>query len=185
MSLQLTAPQTVLAQAPAMNQEVWPFSSQVDYVFPGTKYTQGQTIRVTWYDGVGAFPPKEKLNLPEDAKLPAAGSVLIGEAGSLVIPHVAAPQLYPREKFAEFKIPVVPARDHYVSWADACRGEGETTSLFKYSGPLTEAVLLGTIAERVPGETLQWNAADMKFGNSHAASHWLTKHYRTGWELPA
>ena len=85
---------------------------------------------------------------------PGSGSVLMGEKGSLVIPHVAMPQLLPEEKFADFKIPVVPARDHYVSWADACRGEDETTSHFDYAGPLTETVLLGTIAIRLPGRTL-------------------------------
>lgn len=36
--------------------------------------------------------------------------------------------------------------DHYVQFADACRGVGQTTSHFDYAGPLTEAVMLGTIA---------------------------------------
>lgn len=183
-SLELTAPTTVLAQAPAFNLETWPEASTVEYLFPGTQYTAGSTIKVTWYDGAGVTPPREKLELPENYQLPRAGSVLIGTEGSLVIPHVAAPQLFPAEKFAEVQFPALPHRDHYTSWVDACRGEDKTTSLFSYSGPLTETVLLGTIANRLPGESLQWNAAELKFINSSAANQWLTKPYRRGWELP-
>jgi hypothetical protein len=167
-----------------MNQEVWPNRSVVEYVFPGTRYTAGKTVKVTWTDGEGTKPSHEVLSLPEDVELPAAGSVLIGEQGSMIIPHVAAPRLYPKEKFASYVFPELPKRDHYVSWADACRGEDHTTSLFSYSGPLTEAVLLGTIALRFPGEMLQWSTADLKISNVAAANEYLTKPYRKGWALP-
>jgi len=182
-SLKLTAPISLVGHAPKLNKEVWPDHSSVQYIFPATEYTAGKTIRVTWLDKPGVTPPVEKLSLPEGTKLPHAGSALIGEKGVLVIPHVAAPQLYPQEKFAEMDIPKVAERNHYTSWADACRGEGYTTSLFSYSGPLTETVLLGTIANRFPGEKLEWDAAGLKFTNSDAANQWLTKPYRRGWEL--
>jgi hypothetical protein len=74
-------------------------------------------------------------------------------------------------------------RDHYVSWADACRGEGKTTSNFDYSGPLTEAVLLGTVAIRTAGEKLAWDPSALKITNSTAANDLLTKPYRAGWEI--
>ena len=76
----------------------------------------------------------------------------------------------------------VPGVDHYVSWADACRGVGTTTSNFDYAGPLTETVLLGTIAIRTRGETLKWDAAALKVTNSPAADALLRKTYRKGWE---
>jgi hypothetical protein len=76
----------------------------------------------------------------------------------------------------------VPAVDHYTSWADACRGVGKTTSHFDYAGPLTEAVLLGTVAIRVPGETLRWDAAGLRVTNSAKANALLRKTYRKGWE---
>jgi hypothetical protein len=77
---------------------------------------------------------------------------------------------------------MVPGVDHYVGWANACRGEGKTTSHFDYAGPLTETVLLGTVAIRVPGETLKWDAAAMKVTNSATADALLRKKYRKGWE---
>ncbi len=182
MALKLTAPLSIRAEAPPLNREVWSKSSTVSYVFPGTELTAGDKIAVTWYDGAGHFPSLSALGLPEGFALPGSGSVLLGEKGSLIIPHVAAPILLPEEKFSSFKIPVVPARDHYVSWADACRGEDKTTSHFDYSGPLSETVLLGTIAIRLAGTTLGWNAEEMKLTGAPEAQAMLSKPYRKGWE---
>ena len=182
MALKLTAPLTIRAVAPPINREVWTKSSTVSYEFPGTELTSGKTIRVTWYDGHGKFPPRETLGLPESYPLPGSGSLLLGEKGSLMIPHVAMPKLFPEEKFADFKIPVVPARNHYVSWADACRGEDKTTSHFDYAGPLSETILLGTIAIRIPETSLSWNADKLELVGSPHAQGMLTKTYRSGWQ---
>ncbi len=182
MALQLTAPTSLRADAPPINSEVWTKSSTISYQFPGTEMTAHRSIPVTWYDGAGHFPAIEALGLPADYTLPSSGSVLIGEKGQLVIPHVAMPILFPAESFAEYQIPVVPSVDHYTSWADACRGEGTTTSHFDYSGPLSEAVLLGTIAIRNPGVELAWDSAAMQLSGASEAQDLLTKPYRKGWE---
>ena len=165
-----------------MNREVWTKRSTVSYQFPGTERTVHSTLSLTWYDGEGHYPPEEAHGLPKSYKLPGAGSVLIGEKGSLVIPHFSMPKLFPTEKFADFKIEAVPSVDHYTSWADACRGESKTTSPFAYAGPLTEAVFLGSIAIRIRGETLRWDSARLSIPNSTAANDLLTKRYRKGWE---
>ncbi|MFO0867828.1 MAG: Gfo/Idh/MocA family oxidoreductase [Pirellulales bacterium] len=181
-ALKLTAPLTIRAAAPPINREVWTKWSTVEYEFPGTELTAGPTLKLTWYDGAGRFPPTDSLGLPPSYKLPGSGSLLLGDKGTLVIPHVAMPKLLPDEKFADFKIPVVPARDHYTSWAHACLGEDQATSHFDYSGPLTETVLLGTIAIRNPGETLTWHADKMELTGAPRAAALLTKSYRSGWE---
>lgn len=164
-----------------MNREVWNKSSTVAYEFPGTEHTAGPSITVTWYDGAGRFPPRAALGLPEKTDLPGSGSVLIGEKGSLLIPHVSMPKLFPEEQFAAAIVPE-PARDHYVSWALACLGEDVATSNFDYSGPLTETVLLGTVAVRNPGVKLTWNAEKMEISGAAGAQSLLTKPYRSGWE---
>lgn len=139
--------------------------------------------RVTWYDAVDALPPRDRLtHLPSDFKLPGAGSVLVGEKGSLLIPHVAAPKLFPESQYPADQLEIVPGVDHYVQWADACRGVGATTSHFGYAAPLAEAVLLGTIAIRFPNKELQWDAKNVTFTNSPEAQSFVTKPYRTGWE---
>jgi hypothetical protein len=65
---------------------------------------------------------------------------------------------------------------------DACRGAGATGSHFGYAGPLTETVLLGTVAIRVPGTKLEWDAAGLRVTNSAAANVLVRKAYRKGWE---
>jgi predicted dehydrogenase len=182
MALKLTAPISVQADAPPMNRETWPKSERVVYEFPATELTAGKSIRVTWYDGADVFPPRDALGLPEGYKLPGSGSVLLGEKGSLVIPHVDIPKLFPKEKFTADDMPVIAERNHYVSWAEACRGEDQTTSHFDYAGPLTETVLLGTIAARLPGIPLSWDADAMQLTGATEAQALLTKPYRKGWQ---
>jgi predicted dehydrogenase len=182
MALKLTAPLSIRAEAPPLNREVWNKFSTVAYEFPGTEFTAGPSIPVTWYDGAGRFPPMAALGLPEKTALPGSGSVLVGEKGSLLIPHVAMPKLFPEEKFAELAIVPEPARNHYVSWALACLGEDVATSNFDYSGPLTETVLLGTVAVRNPGVKLSWNAEKMELSGALGVQSLLTKPYRSGWE---
>jgi len=182
MALGLTAPISVKGESSRLNREVWYKWSVVRYEFPGTERTADKTLKLTWFDGAGKYPPADQLNLPKGIKTPQAGSLLIGDKGLLLIPHVASPRLLLADTSADAKIEKVPGVDHYVGWADACRGVGKTTSHFDYAGPLTEAVLLGTVAIRVPGETLQWDAAAMKVTNSEKANGLLRKEYRKGWE---
>lgn len=182
-ALQIASPTKLTAEAPELMPETWTDRATVRYEFPGTTYTAGSTLPVTWYDAVGVSPPRERLaHIPVDAKLPGAGSVLVGEKGSLVIPHVAMPQLYRADQTLVEDLPEIPSVDHYTQWADACRGAAETTSHFDYAGPLTEAVLLGTIGIRFPGQELHWDAESMEITNHAEAQQRITKPYRKGWE---
>lgn len=181
-SLGLTAPTSIRAECSPMNKEVWYTWSVVKYEFPGTPRTLGPTLSVTWYDGEDKMPALDKLGLAANTDLPKSGSLLIGEKGSLLVPHVKLPQLFVEGKPSEASFEKVPAIDHYTGWADACRGEGKTGSNFDYASPLTETVLLGTVAMRTPGTTLQWDASTLRVTNSPAAQALLSKPYRKGWE---
>jgi len=182
-SLKLGAPISLKASAPSLMMDAWTDRATLQYKFLGTESTLDSTITLTWYDSVGIAPNREVLpDIPSDYKLPNAGSVLIGEKGTMVIPHVAMPTLFPEKKFPKETIPIIKEVDHYVQWADACRGIGETTSHFDYAGPLTEAVLLGTIGIRFPEEELHWDAKALKITNHVKANGFLHKPYRQGWE---
>ena len=184
MALGLTAPTTIEADAPPLNNDTWAPRSKVEYQFPGTDQTAGETITVTWYDGQGHKPDREGLNVPEKYELPHAGSVLVGDKGTMVLPHWAAPKLFPEEKFADYKVPKLEDLNHYTAWAHACLGDGKTKSNFAYSGPLTETVLLGGIAIRFPKEQLLWDSSACQFTHHADANARLTKEYRNGWALP-
>lgn len=182
-ALELTAPTRLVAEAPPMLPETWTDRATVRYTFPATARTAGESIEVTWYDAVGVRPSDAaRKHIPEGVNLPGAGSVLVGEKGSLVIPHVAMPKLFLEGATEEAKVEEVAGVDHYVQWADACRGEDKSTSAFDYSGPLTEAVLLGTVAIRFPGQTLQWDDENLQIANHSEAQKWLSKPYAKGWE---
>lgn len=103
----------------------------------------------------------------------------------MILPHVKGPSLYPVEKFANFEIEAVTGSSHYHAFVDGAIGSTKTTDGFHYAGPLSEAVQLGNVASRVPGQTLMWDAENLRVTNSEAATKLLTKAYREGWKLDA
>ena len=82
-----------------------------------------------------------------------------------------------------FTLPSQEAANHYFQFVEAILGNGKTTTGFEYSAPLTESVLLGPIATRFPGATLEWNAKKMHFTNSAEATRFVQRKYRAGWTM--
>jgi hypothetical protein len=94
--------------------------------------------------------------------------------------------MYPREKFAGYAYPKdVKALEHRHVWVDHIFANEKTSDGFHYAGPLAEAVQLGNVAARHPGETLEWDAKSMKFPNKPEAEKLLSKVYRKGFEVTA
>lgn len=54
---------------------------------------------------------------------------------------------------------------------------------FLQSGPMTEAILLGTVAVRNPDQWLAWDAANLKIPNHAQAEAYLRRSYREGWRV--
>src|SRR5207249_9596234 len=104
MAIGLTAPTTIRAESSPLNREVWYKWSVVHYEFPGTERTAGKTLKVTWYDGNGKLPPRDRLGVGESVKLPQSGSLFVGEKGSMLLPHVGAARLLPEERFRVFHL---------------------------------------------------------------------------------
>ncbi len=177
-ALALTQPRTIVSESDAPPAESFATKNKVRYVFPGTKYTV-DPLPLTWYDG-DAMPTT--AGWPVD-KLPDQGSMLVGEKGFMLLPHVAAPILLPAETFKGFTMPPMASGNHWHEWVNACRGEGTPSANFAYAGPLTEFVLLGVIANRVPGKILTWHAAEMKLDGPPEAAALLKRAYRKGWEV--
>jgi hypothetical protein len=88
--------------------------------------------------------------------------------------------LYPDKKFKDLKFPEVTEDNHWELYVEACLGGARTTAGFDYSGPLTEAVLLGTVALRFPRTTLNWNVDQLAFTEG-AANEFVRRQYRNGW----
>jgi hypothetical protein len=182
-AVELHAPRTIRAEAPETNEEVWPCWSIVHYEFPGNKRTEGKTLPVTWYDG-GKRPPRALAPLPEGEELPEDGSIVIGEDGVMVLPHCAEARLYPVHRFRDFRRPKTEPLNLYAEWVDACKGRHPTSAGFDYAGPLTEAVLLGNVASRFPGKTLEWDSPQLCVTNLPEANACLRRPYRQAWRIP-
>lgn len=181
-ALALTALLSVRSEGPAPNPWHWANRSLIHYVFPGTPYTAGATVNVTWYDG-GQQPPAEVQALLGGVKRPEQGSIFIGTKGVMLLPHVGQPRLLPEAQYADFKMPAIENRNHYTVFLEGVRGNGVPSANFDYSGPLTETVLLGGVASRFPQTTLEWDSKALKFRNVAAANPFLRRTYRKGWEV--
>jgi hypothetical protein len=48
---------------------------------------------------------------------------------------------------------------------------------------MTEAILLGTVAIRVPDQLLEWDSLNMKFPNYPEADKFIRRTYREGWNV--
>jgi predicted dehydrogenase len=181
-ALKLTAPNWVKTNCRSPTNVGQPERNRVEYEFPGTEYTT-KTLRWVWYDGAFAPPRDHHYPLPENHKLPDQGAIFLGEKGSCLLPHVGLAQLFPQKDFAGFKFPQVDRLDHYHQWVDACLGKTKTSAHFGYASPLTEALLLGVVANRFPGTKLQWDAANLKVTNLADANHLIRRTYRKGFEV--
>jgi len=189
LALELGSPVRIRAQVePAWRDtasrrtETWPTWQIVHYTFAGNELTAGETIELIWSDG-DKYPPDHVRQHIDSHEFPKQGSLLLGEAGSLLLPHVAGPQLFPAGRFKGYSRPKIAPRNHYHHWVDACRNKVRTVAGFDYAGALTEVILLGTVALRCPDRELAWDAEQMKITNLPEANQYIRRRCRPGWTV--
>jgi predicted dehydrogenase len=184
-ALKLTAPIRVRQTTPGSSGPLWGQKRIVELVFPGTDMTAGETVQLTWYDG-GIQPDMSKIKLPKGVKeLPASGNYWIGEKGAIYKRYAAnKPIVLPEESFPADKYASdLKPQDHYHDWVDAIFAGKTSCADFSHGGPLTEAVLVGAMADRVAGEWLNWDRKACQFTNSDKARSLVRREYRSGWQV--
>lgn len=165
------------------NFETFPIASIITYDFPA--WGTHPPVRMTWYEG-GLMPPTP-AEIPAGRKLHDNGVLYVGSKGKMHhSSHGGMPEVWPVELQEEAKkiaasIPRSPG--HYEEWLLACKGGPKPVSNFNYSGPLTEIVLLGVLAQRAPGIPLHWDSDNLKVKNSPELNEFVHADYRKGWEL--
>jgi predicted dehydrogenase len=179
-ALKLKAPISAVAEGPDLNPHCPPEWLIVHYEYPARE--EHPAVRLTWYHG-GKRPEK----LPESlANKWTSGVLFVGEKGMLLADY-GRRVLLPEEKFKDFKAPdpfIPESIGHHKEWFEACKTGGKTTCSFDYSGPLTEAVLLGDLAF-LAGNKIEWDSKALKAKNNSDADKFIQHHYRNGWALPA
>jgi predicted dehydrogenase len=188
-ALGLTAPKTVSAKvqdswknSPPRRGDTWPQSDHITWTFPGTPMTEKDEITIEWFDGL-IYPPAEAMQWYPGKTYPPESALIVGTEGAILIPNGDAPQLYPREKFRGTAQPKLEPRNHYHHLLDAILGTANNESYFEQTGPMTEAILLGTVAIRTPDEKLDWDAAKLAITNNPGANKLLKRECRKGWEV--
>jgi predicted dehydrogenase len=187
-----------------------PPSSNVQLRFPATKKT-GSDVKMVWTDG-GIKPFHPDL-IPASVDLIDNGIIMIGDKGTLLCEMFGQnPRIFkkgkdvmtmPKDFKSKNKYVDLPEFGHQVAWTEAIKeGFGskkhkELTSSFDYSGPMTEAVIMGNLAIRsyttakLNGDKkefqgrkkLLWDGVSMKITNYDEANQFVTRSYRDGWKL--
>jgi predicted dehydrogenase len=164
-------------------------------------------IALNWYDG-GIMPDlPDELKDGETIGDGGGGSVLYGTRGILVcdtysrnarlLPSDTMKLLNPPEPY--LKRIEGDTGGHQRNFVEGCLNGTETSSDFKRSGPLTEAVLMGNLAIKAfqykekrenrrgfnyPGRRkILWDGENMNVTNYEKANEWVRGIYRKGWEL--
>jgi predicted dehydrogenase len=183
-ALKLGAPTSVEAKCQGGNDEVYPDSAVVTYEFPARG--DRPAVKATWYDGQ---PPPRPEQLEADRIMgDSEGGVFFkGDKGMIMCgTYGNSPRLIPETAMKAYErpaktLPRVPD-SHEMDWVRACKSGQQPGANFDYSGPLTEATLLGNIAKRV-GKRLEWDAAKMKITNVPEANKYIRTRYREDWTL--
>ena len=183
-ALDLRAPTAVEATGPAYDPVSCPAWCIAHYDYPARGKLSA--VKLHWHDS-GKQPDiagQLKIGNKTVGDAFKSAQLFIGSQGMLVSDynrHV----LLPEGKIADYKRPeptIPKSIGHHAEWVEAIKSGGKTTCNFDYSGALTEAVLLGTIAYR-SGKRVEWDAANLKVTNSPEAQQLVHKEYRKGWTL--
>jgi predicted dehydrogenase len=184
-ALDLRRPTRCRAEGPPVDEVSTPAWCIAYYDYPARG--EQPPVKLTWYDSGKQPPILATLKRKDGSGLVDAfrsGQLFIGEKGMLISDY-GKHLLLPEEKFADFRRPepTIPRSiGHHQEWIEACKTGGPTTCNFDYSGALTEAVLLGTVAYRT-GQDLEWDTENLKATNAPDAERFIHKEYRKGWTL--
>ncbi len=187
--LNLKAPLNVRAEvqeswknSPERRTDTWPQANHIVWTFPGNELTESDKLTVEWFDG-NIYPPREITDLFPGDLYPPESAMLVGSEGALLYGHGNDTVLLPHSRFSSYRMPKLKPRNHYHDFVDCCLSGSSTESPFSITGPMTEAILLGTVALRVPDTELQWDSENMSIPNHPEAEKLLRRQYREGWKV--
>ena len=169
--------------------EMFPRSTIVRFRFPPRE--KMPEVTMTWWDG--GLMPARPPGLEQGRRMGDldGGILLIGEKGSIMAGcYGESPRIVPESRMKKYKRPRktlerIPdgTNGHEKDWIRACKTGKPASSNFEYSGPLSEAVLMGNLAVRFPGRELLWNGQAMEVTNDADANAYVKREYREGWHV--
>ena len=161
-----------------------PWRSSIQLVFP----RKGKDpLKVTWNE---TYEPNVDPSWGMKEWGRGTKSVIVGEKGCIAAqgysnsPRIHSEELWKevRETLPEKSIPRIKG-NHIVEWTNAIKGDGPTPgSNFDYAAQLTEAALIGVIAQKT-GERVDWDAKKMRITNNDTLNRYIKEPVRRGWEM--
>lgn len=184
-ALDLDAPYAAEAEtSQPLQAESYPSWQRIKYFFSAKGDRPAVTL--TWHDG-GKMPPRPE-GLETGRELGDNGIYFVGDKGVMLCGGWAgAPRLIPESRMAEFVRPektLARSPGHRAEWIEACKKNDPTFAKagFAYSGPYTEALLVGNLATRLH-KRIEWDAVAMKATNVPEAEPLIRKSYREGFGI--
>jgi predicted dehydrogenase len=183
-ALGLRHPTSVKCEGPAVHPDGAPAWVKAIYEFPARG--DQPAVKFHWSDGNAHFDKVKNLKDADGKSYGdwGLGILFVGDKGMLIADY-GRYVLLPTDKFAGFTPPkqTIPnSIGHWKEWTQACKTGSPTLCNFDYAGALTETILLGIVAFR-SGETVEWDAVNLKAKNSKTANNYISKDYRKGWEV--
>lgn len=190
--LNLTPPVRVESCSSESWEETYPLASIVHLDFPANG--SRAPVKMSWYDG-GLIPPRPAGLKDRDQRLFQGGErgegvMYVGDKGILLGGFNGNfPRVYPESPKYQYKPPKhepgEPRHDPAIDqWVAACKGEGPAPLAdFEIQSPVTEAFLLGCIAQRFPGQVIDWDTATMRITSSEKLNEHVDPPYRDAYKI--
>ncbi len=178
MALDLSKPVSVQAQTSGHNRDSFPAWVIVDYQYPAKGGNPAFTLR--WHDG-GKRP---SADLVPGFTLGGNGVIVVcehatiyGEDESNMKFHIVGGGEIPDMEVDE-------SPGHMAEFIRAAEGGKPAVSNFSgYSGPLTEAVLLGNLAVWADGTKVEWDWRAMKTRGTTEFDSLIHPEFKPGWSV--
>jgi predicted dehydrogenase len=183
-ALDLGAPVAADAKTSPLKKESYPAWQIITYEFAAQSDRPG--VKIIWYDG--GKKPRNPPGFGEGRKLGDNGIYFVGEKGTILCGGWSGtPRLVPESLMKDFQPPpkTIPrSAGHRAEWIQACKdGKPEDAKAgFAYSGPFTEALLVGNLAVRL-GKRIEWDGQAMTATNAPEAEPQIRKTYRPGFGI--
>jgi predicted dehydrogenase len=183
-ALDLGAPIAAEAQTSPLKKESFPAWQIITYEFAAKG--NRPAVKAVWYDG--GKMPEAPADVKGEFNLADNGILFVGDKGTMVCGGWSgAPRLFPAARRRDFQLPAktIPRSiGHRQEWIQACKDNDPSKALagFDYSGPFTEALLVGNLAVRLQ-KRIEWDGANLKATNAPEAEPLIRKTYRAGFGL--
>lgn len=188
-ALNLGAPESIEVEMQGPPNPIYtPNGSVVKFNFPARG--DQPPVSVKWYEG--PTPPEVPADFDAEVHH-EGGMIMVGENGGIHHRGMRpdAPRLYPEPKWEHYRtnpdqrVPqsIPRTKGIFRDWMQSIETGELACSDFSYAAPLTEVILLGTLAIRT-GKGFRWDAENMKIIGNDAADQILQDTaMREGWRI--